>query len=246
MNLTGSRSTLIANAGALIVASIAIVEGAYIVHECFGYYRPQDIWGFLAPAVVMLIIRSRIFSFCFLALYVALFIQMSYQARGIHVVPYACGDRLGDPLGNMALFFVISIVCLAIYLVIALVRFIISVVVVMDNQDEREFAAVVVAIAKHRKNDRSVAIDVTSLFRPMLDRMSVAELNEYIISRYSPKRGEDQESKHDIIEIWAPDLKSFDKSFSYKNVLTITFSYSDAWETADRFQAVLLNRQLEL
>jgi hypothetical protein len=245
MNFTGSRPTLIANACALIVASIVIVEGAYIVHECFGYYRPQDIWGFLTPAIVMFIIRNRIFSFCFLALYTALFIQMFYQAGIIHLNPKACGGRY-DPLGYMAVFFVISVICLAIYLVIALVHFIISVVVFMDNQDEREFAAVVVAIAKRRKSDRSVAIDVTSLFRPMLDRISLAELSDYIISRYSPKRGEDHESKHDIVEICARDLKSFDKSFLYKDVLTITFSYSDAWETVDRFQAVLLNRQLEL
>jgi hypothetical protein len=126
MNLIGSRSTLIANVCALAVAFAVIGEGAYIVHECFGYYRLQDIWGFLTPAIVMFIIRNRMFSFCFLALYVALLIQMFYQARGIHVVSYACGDRLGDPLGNMTLFFVVSVVCLAIYPVIALVNVIIS------------------------------------------------------------------------------------------------------------------------
>lgn len=245
MNLIGSRPTLIANLCALVVAFVVIAEGAYIVHECFGYYRPQDIWGFLTPAIVMFIIRNRIFSFCFLTLYVALFIQMFYQAGIIHLDPKACGGR-DDPLGYMAVFFVLSVICLAIYLVIALVRFIISAVVFMDNQDEREFAAVVVAIAKRRKSDRSVAINVTPLFQPMLDRMSLAELNNYILGRYSPRRGEDHESKDDIVEIRAPDLQSFDSSFPYKDVLTITFSYSDAWETVDGFQAVLLNRQLEL
>lgn len=39
--LLGARSTLIANVGALVAASGAIAEEAYIVHECFGYYRPQ-------------------------------------------------------------------------------------------------------------------------------------------------------------------------------------------------------------
>jgi hypothetical protein len=202
MNFTGSRPTLIANLCALGVAFAAIAEGAYIVHECFGYYRPQDIWGFLTPAIVMFIVRNRIFSFCFLALYVALFIQMFYQASIIHLDPKACGWR-DDPLGYMAVFFVITVICLAIYLVIAVVRFITSVAVFMDNQDESEFAAVVVAIAKRRKSDQSVAIDVTPLFRPMLDRMSLAELNDYILGRYSPNRGEDHESKHDIVEIWA-------------------------------------------
>jgi hypothetical protein len=128
MNLTGSRSTLIANVCALVVASAAIAEGAYIVHECFGYYRPQDIWGFLAPAVVMFVVRNRVFSFCFLALYVALSIQMLNQARSIHLVSYACGDRLGDPLGNMTLLFVVSVICLTIYPAITVVNFIFSLV----------------------------------------------------------------------------------------------------------------------
>jgi hypothetical protein len=128
MSLSGSRPMLIANLCAVVVAFASIAVGAHIVHSCFGYYRPQDIWGFLTPAVVMFIVRNRIFSFCFLALYVALFIQMVYQARGIDVLPYACGGRLGDPLGNMTLIFVFSLVCLAIYLLIALVNFIVSLV----------------------------------------------------------------------------------------------------------------------
>jgi hypothetical protein len=126
MNLIGSRSTLIVNVCALVVAFAVVAEGAYIVHECFGYYRPQDTWGFLTPAIVMFIIRNRIFSFSFLALYVALFIQMFFQARSIHLVSYACGDRLGDPLGNMTLFFVAALICFAAYPVIALINFIIS------------------------------------------------------------------------------------------------------------------------
>jgi hypothetical protein len=126
MNLIGSRSTLIANICALVTVPVVTAEGAYIVHECFGYYRPQDFWGFVFPVTVMFIVRNRIFSFCFLALYVALIIQMFYQARSIHLAPYACGDRLGDPLGNMTLFFVVSVICLVIYLVIALVNFAIS------------------------------------------------------------------------------------------------------------------------
>jgi hypothetical protein len=87
MNLIGSRSALIANVCALVVAFAVIAEGAYIVHECFGYYRPQDIWAFLTPAIVMFIIRNRIFSFCFLALFVALFIQMFYQAEAFILSP---------------------------------------------------------------------------------------------------------------------------------------------------------------
>jgi hypothetical protein len=48
MNLTGSRSTLIAKVCALVVAAIVIVEGAYIVHERLGYYRPSDSLAFFS------------------------------------------------------------------------------------------------------------------------------------------------------------------------------------------------------
>ena len=126
MNLTGTRATLIANVCALVVAPVLVAEGAYIVHECFGYYRPQDIWAFLAPAIVMFIIRNWVYSYCFLVLHVALSIQMLLQARSIHLVPDACGGRLDDPLGNMALFFVVSVACLAIYAAGALIWWAIS------------------------------------------------------------------------------------------------------------------------
>lgn len=126
MNLIGSRSTLIANLSALVTVPFVTAQGAYIVHECFNYYRPQDFWSFLFPVIVMFVVRNRVFSFCFLGLYVALMVQMFYQARNVHLAPYACGDRLGDPLGNMTLFFVVSAICLAIYPVIALISFVFS------------------------------------------------------------------------------------------------------------------------
>ena len=120
--LAVSWTTLIANICGLIMAFVVVAQGDYIVHECFGYYRPLDAPVFFAPAIVMLIVRNRIFSCTFLTLYLALSIQMFYQARLIHVVPDACGH---EPLGYSALFFVLSIMCLAIYAVVVLIRFII-------------------------------------------------------------------------------------------------------------------------
>lgn len=128
MGLLGSRATLIASLCALVVACVVIAQGAYIVHECRGYYRPQDIVPSIVPAIVMFIIRNWLFSFCFLALHVALSMQMFYQAQSIHLASYACGGRLGDPLGNTMLLFLVSIICLAVYLMIALVRLAISVI----------------------------------------------------------------------------------------------------------------------
>ena len=115
---------------------------------------------------------------------------------------------------------------------------------VMESQNDREFAAVVDAVAECRKVDRSTAITVTPLFQLMLDRVSLSELKNYLFSRYSNRRGEGQSTKYDIIDIGEQQLRSFNKAFLYKDKLSITFVYGDAWETVERFQAVLLNDQL--
>jgi hypothetical protein len=115
---------------------------------------------------------------------------------------------------------------------------------IMESQNDRDFAAVIAAIADRRKVDRSTAITVTPLFQPMLDRLSLTELKNYLFTRYPNRRGEGQSGKSDIVEIGDRDLKSFDGAFLYKDKLSMTFGYSDAWETVDRFLAVLLNDQL--
>ena len=74
----------------------------------------------------------------------------------------------------------------------------------------------------------------------MLDRISMDELKDYILSRYPNRRGEDRELKYDLVDMGERELKSYGR-FAYKDCLSITIGYSDAWKTADRFQAVLLN-----
>jgi ABC-type uncharacterized transport system permease subunit len=126
MTLTGSRSTLTANVCALVVASVVIAEGAYIVHEVLGYYLPQDAWAFLFPALVMFIIRNRIFSYCFLGLYVLLSIQMFFQARSIHLGTYGEMDRKIGPLVFLPFLFFLAAICLALYTARALAGLVIS------------------------------------------------------------------------------------------------------------------------
>jgi len=127
MNLTGSRSTFIANVCALFVAAVMAAEGGYIqivVHErpSVDNYLTHESWGFFIPALVMFIIRNRIFSWFFLVLYIALSIQMFFQARSIflgtyeyHLAPWA------SSLGYLAPFLMFSIFCLGTYAVVALI-----------------------------------------------------------------------------------------------------------------------------
>jgi hypothetical protein len=115
---------------------------------------------------------------------------------------------------------------------------------IMKNQNDREFAAIVAAIADLRKVDRSTAITVTPLFRPMLDRLSLNELRDYLLARYRNDRGEDQFTKYDLFEIGDRELMGFDGAFLYKDRLHIVFSYNDAWETVEKILAILLYDQL--
>jgi hypothetical protein len=122
VTLTGSRGALIANVCALVVASVLAAEGAYIENAVLGHYLRQDAWGFFFPALVMFIVRNRKFSCCVLALYVLLSIQMSFQARNIYLGTYVETDPKFGPLSFLPFLFVLSEICLMIYLAVALVR----------------------------------------------------------------------------------------------------------------------------
>jgi hypothetical protein len=131
MDSAGSRSTLIANVWALVVASVVVVEGAYItlvVHErpSLDNYLTHDAWGFFIPALVMFIIRSRIVSWFFLILYIALSIQMFFEARSIFIGTYKHPPPWASSIGNIIPFLTLSVFCLAIYAVFALADFVVT------------------------------------------------------------------------------------------------------------------------
>jgi hypothetical protein len=96
------------------------------MHEDWGVFRPFDLWAPFVPAFVMFVIKNRVFSYCFLFLYIALSVLMFFQVRSIHLSTY--GHAAWDiPLGHLGLFFFVSIGCLVIYAVGALVRFAIKI-----------------------------------------------------------------------------------------------------------------------
>jgi len=113
----------------------------------------------------------------------------------------------------------------------------------MESQDDRDFAAVIAAIADRRKVDRSGSIVITPMFQPMLDRISLTELRDYLFARYPNRnrRSRDRSEAYDLFEIGDRDLRSFDRAFRYRDSLRIVLGYNDAWETVARFKAILLN-----
>jgi hypothetical protein len=122
MNLTGSRATLIANVCALAMACVAVTEGEYIVHGARGYYLPQDAWTYFVPALVMFIIRNRIFSCCFLVIYILNSIQMFFDVRSIFLGTYVDTSYKYDPPISNLFFFLFSIICFMAYGVVASLR----------------------------------------------------------------------------------------------------------------------------
>jgi hypothetical protein len=130
MSLTGSRATLVTNVCALIVACPLAAEIGYIVYE----YSLHPNWGLLGideafwvafvPAATMFIIRNRLFSYCFLFLYIAVTILTFPEVRVFYLGTYkpVASDI---PLGLMAPFYVLSLACLVAYPVISLIRIVI-------------------------------------------------------------------------------------------------------------------------
>jgi hypothetical protein len=119
------RATLIANLCALLVACIVVAEARYIVHAELEFDRPFDIWAPFVPALTMFVVRRKTFSYCFLFLYVALAIELLFQARTIYLGTYKwAGEK--EPVGYVGLFFLISIVSLGIYVAGAAILFVVS------------------------------------------------------------------------------------------------------------------------
>ena len=107
------------------MACLIAIEGRYIVHAELGFDRPFDILSPFIPAFAMFVVRRKGFSYCFLFLYVALAIQMFFQARTNYLGLYKwSGEK--EPLGYMGLFFVISIFSLGIYAAGAGILFLMS------------------------------------------------------------------------------------------------------------------------
>ncbi len=119
MNLTGSRPTLIANLCALVAASVVTAEMHYIEYVRFGMFRLTDTLGVFIPALVMFVIRNRIFSYSFLFFYVALSIQMFFQVIYLGVDKVPPSEK--TPFPHLQMLFLISICSLAIYAAGALI-----------------------------------------------------------------------------------------------------------------------------
>jgi hypothetical protein len=116
--------------------------------------------------------------------------------------------------------------------------------VALATQNDREFSAVVAAIGQRRKTNRSTAINITDLFKPMTDHLSLNELESYVTSRYAHGRAPMLGKNVEWIDIEEKELKAYSTEFLYKDVVTITFTYDSAWGAVTQFQAILFNGQL--
>jgi hypothetical protein len=123
MNLTGSRATLIVNICAVIVAAVVAIEGYYILFKRYGVVHPLDLWGAFVPALVMFIVRGRIFSYCFLFFYVVVLILLSLEVRLFYLGLYKIPRFEMHPLAPVGAFLVVSTYILAIYAVGSLIWF---------------------------------------------------------------------------------------------------------------------------
>jgi hypothetical protein len=117
----GGRTVLIVNACALMLAVIVTAEGAYIQYELLGRFLWDDYLSCFLPALVAVIIRDARFSSVFLVLYAGLAIILGDRAWSVYSHTYKSAGAK-DLLGPLGVFDLISLLCLAIYLVVISLR----------------------------------------------------------------------------------------------------------------------------
>lgn len=121
MNLTGSRATFIANISAAVIACAVLIEVAIIENARWGHVLASDPFLCFFPVLVMLVVRSEPFSFAFLLIYLGVLLRLSFTVQGILAGTYKF-RKADDPLFILVLFTMVTVVCLAAYLVTALLR----------------------------------------------------------------------------------------------------------------------------
>jgi hypothetical protein len=118
MNLTGGHTILILNLCGLLMAFIVSAETAFVLYKIGEYIHHVYIWMPFVPVIIMFIVRHKIFSSAFLLLYVLLSVLISAQIWLM---------QTGTPVHNtgnfIGFFFIISLFCLFIYIVISIFRF---------------------------------------------------------------------------------------------------------------------------
>jgi hypothetical protein len=96
----------------------------YSLHPNWGLLGIDEaFWVAFVPAATMFIIRGRLFSYCFLFLYIAVTIQMFFEVRAFNLGYKPVASDI--PLGLMAPFYVLSLACLVAYPVISLIRIVV-------------------------------------------------------------------------------------------------------------------------
>jgi hypothetical protein len=105
---------------------------------------------------------------------------------------------------------------------------------------DRYFEQVITSIADLRERDQTSAIRVTSLFKPLTDRLSLKQLHDYFARRYPPKRGKDVKGNYEYADIGTVELKASDDRFHSADILRLGFRFSEDWTAIIGFQADLL------
>lgn len=107
---------------------------------------------------------------------------------------------------------------------------------------EREFAAAMSRVAALRETNRSTAISVDDLFKPITDKHSLLELRDFLAARYQFKRAwMVVVGNSEYTNITGPALKQFDRRFFTHDSVTIGFRYDSDWKTIVGFYAGLGN-----
>jgi hypothetical protein len=106
---------------------------------------------------------------------------------------------------------------------------------------EREFAAAMSRVAALRETNRSTAISVDDLFKPISDKHSLSEFRDFLAGRYQFERVRTVAGNSEHLDIEGPALKQFDSRFLRYDKIRIGFYYDSEWKNVVGFFAGLLS-----
>jgi hypothetical protein len=115
--------TLIINLCGLVLAVVVAYQDSYFHHRIVGSVSPGIYWPDFVPVIVMFLIRRRALSYTLVALYLLLAIYQEYLVMKFDDVDHPIFFLQG--IGTLHLIIsVISLICLFVYLVVAIINWI--------------------------------------------------------------------------------------------------------------------------
>lgn len=111
---------------------------------------------------------------------------------------------------------------------------------------DKEFLAVIARVAEHRREVSATGLDVTHLFKPIFEKYTLVDFENYLKAKYASRPNEgfyrdDGSPKSQSVMIQGRELRKLDRRFLYDDGLRILFRYTDGCSRITSFHSHVEN-----